>query len=289
MDNTVMLNADKLMHFFNLDDLKTNVEPSIQFLNKENVLSGNFIHQHFINNKLLSKISYKINNVGQRSEDFNQLDVKKTNILFAGCSVTFGEFLPEGYSWPHHVYKYFKDLNLDLGPLNIVSFPGASGPKIVYNIFKYLSNYGTPDYLFILMPDVFRYYATEKDAKSFYPSVPYIDGTEIKDSLDPFNRIYEFQQFYRMLEILCNLFGIKLYCSSWSNSANTIIDNFNFSTYKKMQYDYKKIIDGIDANYLKLYDKDFYIKAADDLHPGLFTQLTYAQYFIDRIKNDIKN
>lgn len=293
MENLAKFDPQTLMSFLNLDDLQNDVEPSLQFLNKKNTI----VHESLINpntdksknDKLLSKISYKLNNVGQRSEDFNKLNNDKTNILFAGCSVTFGHYLPENYTWPHHVYNNLKSLDIDLGPLNIVSFPGASGPKIVYNIFKYFNNYGIPDYLLILMPDMFRHYGPEKDAKSFYPSVPYRDGDKVTESLNPFSRIYEFQQFYRMLEIVCNLLNVKLYCTSWSNSANNIMVDFNFKTYERIHYNDKSIVDSLDPSYLKLYDKDFYITAADGMHPGFFPQYTYAQYFIEKVKNDIKN
>ncbi len=293
MENIAKFSPDTLMSFLNLDDLKDGVEPSLQFIKyKQEIPYKNFSdkkYENLTNKKMLAKITYRLNNVGQRSDDFNQLDNSKTNILFAGCSVTFGDYLPENFTWPHHVYKYFKDLNIDVGPLNVVSFPGASGPKIIYNIFKYFNNYGIPDYLFILMPDIFRHYAPEKDAKSFYPFAKYIDGDEITESLKPFNRIYEFQQFYRILEIISTLLNIKLYTTSWSDSTNRIMSNFNFNTYETVDYNYQQVVSDLDINYLNLYDKDFHIKAGDGIHPGFFSQFTYAQYFINRAKNDIKN
>lgn len=282
---------DKIFLLFNLDDLKSDVEPSLQFISGPKIFYPGFINQQLDsskNIKLLSKISYKLNNVGHRGEDFSKINKDNVNILFAGCSITFGEYLPENFSWPHHVYKYFKDSKTNVGPLNIISYPGASGPKLVYNIFKYFNNYGIPDYLFILMPDMFRYYGPQKDGKSFLPLVPFTDGDKILESMNPLQGIYEFQQFYRMLEIVCNLLKIKLYSTSWSNFTNETIKSLQFKTYKSLNYnDFEEIINNLDQDFLKLYDKDFYITAADGMHPGLFTQIKYAQHFINRNKNDI--
>jgi hypothetical protein len=291
MKNITNCNLDTIMNFVSLNDLGSNIDPSFQFLNKPNTIIYQDVNDINIgpirNEKLLSKISYKLNNVGQRGDDFNKLDNSKTNILFAGCSITFGHYLPENYSWPYHVYKYFKDLNIDLGPLNIVSFPGASGPKIVFNVLKYFKNYGIPDYLFILMPDIFRYYSPGKDGKSLDPVIPFTDGDSITEEINPLSRIYEFQQFYRILEIVCNLLNIKLYSTSWSSSANEIMSNFNFNTYEKVNYNDTEIVNSLDQDYLKLFDKDFYIMAADQLHAGFFPQYAYSQYFINRVKDDI--
>lgn len=291
MKNITNCNLDTIINFVNLNDLGDNVDPSFQFLNKPNTIIYQDVNDINIgpvrNEKLLSKISYKLNNVGQRGDDFNKLDNTKTNILFAGCSITFGHYLPENYSWPYHVYKYFKDLGIDLGPLNIVSFPGASGPKIVFNILKYFNNYGIPDYVFILMPDIFRYYNPAKDGKSLNPVIPFTDGDDITEEINPLSRIYEFQQFYRILEIICNLLNIKLYSTSWSSSANEIMSNFDFNTYEKVNYNDRDIVSSLDEDYLKLFDKDFYITAADQIHAGFFPQYAYAQYFINRVKDDI--
>ncbi len=289
---SIEFDLDKIISFFNLDDLGSDIEPSLQFTKSTKAIPYHDFsdkrYENSANIKILSKIIYKLNNVGQRSDDFNKLDTNKTNILFAGCSVTFGDYLPENFSWPHHLYRYFQDLKVDVGPLNILSFPGASGPKIIYNIFKYFNNYGIPDYLFILMPDMFRYYGPQNDGKSFLPSVPLSDGDKIKESMNPLRSIYEFQQFYRMLEIICNLLKIKLYSTSWSTFTNETISNLNFKTYKSLDYDnFEEVINSLDKDFLKQYDKDFYIKAGDNMHPGLFTQIKYAQYFISRFKNDL--
>ena len=44
-----------------------------------------------------ANISYKLNNYGYRSDNFNKADV--TNSLFAGCSFTFGVGLPLENVW----------------------------------------------------------------------------------------------------------------------------------------------------------------------------------------------
>ena len=46
------------------------------------------------------KFQYRLNSNGFRSDHFKKLDTSNINILFAGCSFTFGEGLPEEYTWP---------------------------------------------------------------------------------------------------------------------------------------------------------------------------------------------
>jgi hypothetical protein len=102
--------------------------------------------------------------------------------------------------------------------------------------------------------------------------------------------MYNFQNWYRVLETLCELLNIKLFGTSWESLANQKIQELRFKTYRPMQTEELiQLCDHLDFEDYDSYDKSFMISAADDKHPGLMTQLSYAGHFVERLKNDIKN
>ncbi len=279
--------------FFSSDELSERVEPSFQNMVGPRRLELSDIKNPNVkltNKKKTQKVFYELNNDFHRSESFSTLDKNKTNVLFAGCSVTFGEYLPEGYAWPSHVYNYMKDNFSDLGEFHVLSYPGGTASKIVSNIFKYLKNYGKPDYIMVLLPDMFRYYGPHNDGSGFAPSITYATGVELADNMTPFKGMYEFQSHYRMLDSVCELLGITLFGTSWDTLANQKMIDLNFKTYRDMPKE--NLIEKakhLDLNDYSYYDDSFLISAADDRHPGLITQLAYAGHFVERLKDDIKN
>lgn len=279
--------------FFSSDELSYRVEPAFQHMLGPKTLPLSEIDNPNViltNKKKVSKVIYELNNDCHRSESFKPIESDKTNVLFAGCSVTFGEYLPEGYAWPSHVYNYMKTNVPNLGDFNVLAYPGGTGPKIISNIFKYVRNYGRPDYIMILLPDMFRYYAPHEDGSGFAPKITYATGLDIVANMTPFRGLYDFQNNYRMLESFCELLGIKLFGTSWDTLANQKMLDLKFKTYqdlpKENLIEQAKHLDLEDYSY---YDDSFMISAADDLHPGLVTQLAYAGHFVERLKDDIKN
>jgi hypothetical protein len=90
---------------------------------------------------------YKLSSDGYRS---NELD-RDQEIVFSGCSQTFGVGIPDDYMWTNIVAK-------ELGVsryLNLAT-PGQSIQAIVANLFKYFARYGAPKSVAVLLPDPFR-------------------------------------------------------------------------------------------------------------------------------------
>lgn len=292
-----MHNFDNIKHhifmqdsfFFNSPELSIFVEPSIQFINYKTIIKPTLSNEQiqFGDPKITNKVSYNLNNYGQRCTDYDILNNNEFNILFAGCSITFGEFLPESYAWPHHVYNYYKNIKNNLGPYRSVSFPGASAPKIISNIFKYIDLYGNPDIIFLVLPDMFRYHYPLEDGTRFHPHITYTPGLQIEKEAYPFRGMYEFVQSYRFLSTICKTNNIKLFATSWDNLANFKMNLLEYPTYDILDYSkLEEFIDGVDMKSLEHYDKDFYIAASDKIHPGLLNQMFIADHFIQRIKND---
>jgi hypothetical protein len=89
---------------------------------------------------------FTINSQGFRGENFK----KDTNLLFAGCSQTFGFALREESIWG---IMLAKEKNISYAN---ISDTGASAMHIVFNIFKYFEEYGHPKIILALFPDFYR-------------------------------------------------------------------------------------------------------------------------------------
>jgi hypothetical protein len=292
-ENTHAFTKD--VYFFHSPELGHDIEPAFQFSTTPNVTLAHDkktnTMKHDKETVSKSEVQYPLNNYCHISDDFFPLDNKKTNILFAGCSVTAGEYMPYGYSWPHHLYEYFKEKNIDLGPKQILGFPGANAAKIIANIFKYVDKFGKPDYIFLMLPDMFRLYTATEDM--FRPEITYSSDSVIDDLMYPFQGMYEYQMAYRNLEIFCSSLGIKLFSTSWEMCANAEMDKLNFKTYLSLSFssltetNSDKTIEELSDKKYKDFKKKYYIYGSDKLHPGLISHINYTNHFIERLKNDI--
>jgi hypothetical protein len=288
-ENTHAFTRD--VNFFRSPELSYNIEPAFGFMTTPNItvvrseeING-MVDARTVNIKS-KDILYKLNNFCHISEDFVPRDPTKTNVLFAGCSVTAGEYLPYGYSWPHHLYSYMKENDLNIGPQQILSFPGGNAAKIIANIFKYVNMFGKPDYIFLMLPDMFRLYTAYED--HFRPEITYAEGATIHDLMFPFQGMYEYQMAYRNLEIFCSSLGIKLFATSWEKCANVEMKKLNFKTYIPFKNDKPSpTIKKLSGKKYKDFSSKYYVHASDKIHPGLISHIHYTDYFIERLKNDI--
>jgi hypothetical protein len=246
------------------------------------------------NNDLLEKVNIKVNNFYHRSPDFNKLDSSNLNILFAGCSTTLGEGLPEGHTWTDYVVSKLKENNIKLGATDSLSFSGGSLSKIIINIFRYIEKFGKPDYILMLTPDFFRESTYIKDEKQYNIKIVYDFINEKKnedvDVLNIYDMFTEYKVYYEMLNIFCKINKIKLYATSWYepiiNKMNFLFsDSFMLLDYSKI-YKYASSKD-FDEVYFSKLDKDFSTSAADNLHPGTLYHMYIGDRFIREIlKND---
>lgn len=94
---------------------------------------------------------YSLNSFGFRSDEFSSEHAGK-HILFAGCSTTFGDSMYLDKTWAHKVYSKIAESSRVSGYYN-VGLPGASIVDITDMIREYISRYGEPDHLFVLLPD----------------------------------------------------------------------------------------------------------------------------------------
>ena len=89
---------------------------------------------------------YNLNSDGFRSEEFES----NADILFSGCSFTFGAGMYLDNLWTKIVADKFNFKHLNLG------LPGSSTMVMVSNLFEYFRRYGNPKILACLFPDPYR-------------------------------------------------------------------------------------------------------------------------------------
>lgn len=280
--------------FFATMEVSKNIEPSIlhnvfpAIINYKDVILPARRHSNY-NLDLLDKVNFRLNNFGHRSADFLELNNNKVNILFAGCSETFGESLPEKHSWPYYVMHELKRYNVDLGSEQILSFPGGSMSRIVRNIFKYVDKFGKPDYILLFAPDFARSEMYNLENKVH----------EIKNNTDisniykdvSYNILYDllsnYCQQYELLRIFCKTNNIKLLSTSWHNESAGIMNKMHPETFRNIYAeDFLNCYgsENFDEDYLNTLDKDFLTSAADNLHSGTIFHISVGKFFAEWIK-----
>jgi len=103
----------------------------------------------------LSDIYNKPNSHGLRSDEFTT-EHHGLHVLFAGCSVTFGEALPEEYIWPKIVYDRLREKEQNISGYFNVGINGGNHLDIINQVFSYIKKFGNPNVIFINFPDTQR-------------------------------------------------------------------------------------------------------------------------------------
>lgn len=177
---------------------------------------------------------YKLNSLGYRSPEFDG----SADILYAGCSNTFGMGVPEDAIWGSVLAKKLGSSYVNL------SKQGASTEWIVKNIFSYINTYGHPKEIYCLFPDLFRVLLpTDKRILTSQAAGPFKDGDnpntiieaqlygggvsglipeysrlphDVRDVLPVNFSIYLYAQSILMLSTYCKSHGIKFIWSTWN-------------------------------------------------------------------------
>lgn len=287
------------LDFFKIPEISYRVEPSMTIFSEEKVYSfKDTVLPHRgstkYNLKIINKTDISINNYGHRSENFKELRTDKLNILFSGCSETFGEALPERHNWPNYVIKKMKDANQHFGQGSVLSFPGGSISKIVRNIFKYVDSFGKPDYIIVLLPDIYRteVYSVGGNTQQIRMMKDPVLDTVSQDfpGISEYDCLTTYIQQYQILDIFCKTNNIKLLCSSWSKEVSksmSNIDSVSFRSFNpELVVEYYKSKD-FDQEYFASLDKDFAESAADSMHSGSISNMHAGKFFLDWINENV--
>lgn len=215
---------------------------------------------------------YKINSSGLRCDELTTEHNGK-HIVFAGCSITFGEGIPLEHTWAYKTYAKISEKENTSGYYNIAQ-SGSSSNWIIIQALKYIRDYGVPDVLFINFPEATR-------------ELGYMENKELIQSLTI--------NLYSILVSQVKSAGGKVYSFSWDPRVNhgykgveqaldvdarfQMTDFFRYNEIaEKHQHmfgfvsDYKETGTFIDG---------FTMFAMDDGHPGMAEHDFYAKFAYD--------
>lgn len=238
--------------------------------------------------------SYALNSSGYRSPEFSA----NTDLVFSGCSFTYGVGIPEDGIWGSILAEKAGM------SYNNISLSGASIPWMTKQLFAYFKRYGNPKVLLCLFPNPTKMlFASDPDilvADDGYveSSTQDVDGkkslynTTLHDVLQPVNRpetstkphnlkdvigldlvMQICIQNIRALEQYCRATGIQFYWSTWSKDfsfmleSQGLLDLYDFSHYVSLDYDLWSRRDGALSKDL-FYDNHKSKNACLDNHVG---------------------
>lgn len=216
------------------------------------------------NHKNIDNIQeYLINSSGHRGPEFS----KGTDLLFAGCSFTYGLGIPENGIWGA-ILANRRGLTY-----NNISRGGASIPWIIRELFAYFKKYGNPKTLLCLFPGLTRTfiasnpdilevggprgvdrftkdlddrksvcnidlgYMAEIEDRPLYSKRPHL----IEDVISADILVQISMQNIRMLEQYCRSSGIEFLWGTWSGGFAKMLEEqklseiYDFSHYVSMQ------------------------------------------------------
>jgi hypothetical protein len=217
---------------------------------------------------------YSLNSHGLRSDEFKKKHSGK-HILFAGCSVTFGEGLPLEKTWSKKVYDKISSLEKTSGYFN-VAVPGLTTIESIYQIQNYIKKFGTPDIIFFNMPDF------EREIQKDFIDRNLNDPTKTELLLKLIYGSYDIFRKY------CLKNKIKLFSFTWDHPDATywdypfdittdLEDFYLYSPEDRSKYIYQYGIDNpIDQK------SGLYAAALDGEHPGFAVNEFYSNFMYDK-------
>jgi hypothetical protein len=226
-------------------------------------------------------ISYKINNYGYRSDDITKEDFAN-NFLFSGCSNTFGIGVPVESIWAHQI-------NEELGGDKFINIGMNSGSHktIVFDIFRYIKNFGKPKGVFILFPNMERQIGFSDDEDTNIFVLVYRnprdrkDMKKIKDAIPNEVALFEFYHIVMMLEDYLEELGVPLVWSTWDEDLNDkILKTKGFRNYVNIKnfdiYDRTASIGKPEK-----FKNRYWERARDLSHMGTKQHMFYCQLLLD--------
>lgn len=255
------------------------------------------------------KVEYDLNSYGYRSAEF----IKSPKMIAAGCSMTYGEGVPEEARWGNFLAE---KLDASKNYVNL-GIRGASVGQIVLNIFAYIEKYGKPEYLFCVFPNLERIefvfhkdlivdkYGTQpkdfSELKSDYQrSYTHLHDSNqtppkymkspvyMQDVIPTEYATYLASGYIQMLTTYCRDAGITFKWSTWNERFCESARTYGYPAYVD-SWDILKINPYKDKNQfaevnchldlLDKYNKNFYIGLDESIHWGVHPHVHMAEEF----------
>lgn len=227
---------------------------------------------------------YRQNIYGFRCGPFNE----KADLLFAGCSITYGAGLAEENIWGNVLSKKYKKSSFP------IAMSGVSVSWIIAQLFVFFKKYGNPPMVLCLFPDLYRmafpvdgkhYRRTDQKPNQLMEGISYfahshLDSPKAKifnkylkmpydyeKAISPYIAINDNIRSIRYLEQYCNAVGIKLLWSTWEEGFSDLaksfkdIEELKFDNYFDLK-DYGHIG---SAKLFETYRKNIFFNTVEEL------------------------
>lgn len=232
------------------------------------------------------KVLYRINKDGFRSDNFEPYKKNNLGVLFAGCSLTFGEGLPENLSWPSMLQKKLSEFSKKTIQSYNMGYPAASIQLIIKNTISFINKFGKPKMLFLLLPNIERGIKLDKEISKYVTTIPGPYMRKKEKDRGPSKVYLDFSENYDVSDILlnitvqlnllenyCNEAGIFFRWATWSPESQEILKELDFKNFLEFDNDYFKKIKNIN-------NLDYWEYGNDGVHFGSsFSTYTSELFF----------
>lgn len=243
-------------------------------------------------------VVYNYNTDYFRCDDFSRQHPANGHILFAGCSQTEGVGAPLETVWSKVLLN---KLSSDYGFYSIAK-SGFGWQKVITSFMTYTDKYGTPDYLFVLLPNLGRFFEWDDQSESFVYVQRYPNGGDVSTEQEdeskipsgvfiekPFSKeehkrsFVDFSISWKLFEKYCESVGTKLLWGSWDYNEN---DNYELAAISK---NYVKLSEDGLMEYIMKQRPDGKMQEFDlsrrDGHAGILVNEYWADSFNKEISS----
>jgi hypothetical protein len=227
-------------------------------------------------------VSYLFNNDGYRCDDFMSND-NDSQILFAGCSQTEGVGSPLETIWPKILLK-----NKKVSNFYSIARSGYGWQSVIQNYLIYESKYGSPVELYVLLPNIPRFYIWEDTGWTYvqrYPGKPQKNTNKNPGVLkekeltveDHRRSFIDFCMGWKLFEAYCKNNRVKLFWSTWDYDENKNIEKSGlFNSYVPLSFSgYEQYVEAVRPD-LKFMPNDL---SRRDGHSGILEHEYWAKEF----------
>lgn len=237
-------------------------------------------------------VVYQYNDEYFRCDNFIS-DHKNTHILFAGCSQTEGAGGPLEAAWPTIMLDLIRSRGIETEGLYSIAKSGFGWEKIISSFMVYAKKYGFPDHLFVLLPNLGRYYSWNESLNQYryvqkYPTKMSTYGEDHITPKEYFESLMHFAINWKLFLEYCKTNGVNVIWSTWyyedlENFTNLGIDDQMIRLSKQNEIEY------IENSYKSGRPIGKHDIAKRDGHAGIIINEYWATEFLkefERRNND---
>jgi len=175
-------------------------------------------------------VEYKYNSDFFRSDHFKK-DHDGLHIVFSGCSNTEGVGANIDKTWSHMLHKNISEKIKTSGYFNLGK-GGLGWHNIISNFEVYVNNFGAPDILFVLHPNILRGYIWDKNLQqwSYDQTNPMSKETINDQKLIKLHKenFLNWAVAWNLFIKYCESIGTKILWSTWDLWENQNIIDLGF-------------------------------------------------------------